>query len=291
MLLTVPALKPFVLFKRFGVQQFLLQKDILKEEVLRGNYMPFVRLVAGGYLGGAAMFWAQGQIKSLLSGEPYYRKDDGFVNEVMENIAIIGMFGVIGDMAAIDRIGRLPSKLRFAVEPVIISDLNKIYEAFNRYMKDWERYGDGWLATKRNTYHIFDIMGSLPRLAAKRLRTPIQAERSLSLQKGRERREIIEAILSGNGERAANRTFEWNKNHPDNPITMEDVSMNSIRRFLERLAETRAGVTGGRQTPDFRKPLRIEKRKDGVKARLTRAEQAEFRKKLRLLKERFNTSL
>ena len=289
--LTIPALRPFLLFKRFGIQQFFLQKDILTKEVLRGNYMPFVRLAVGGYLGGAAMIWAQGQIKSLLSGEPYYRKDDGFVNEVMENIAIIGMFGVVGDMAAIDKLSGFFSKLKFAVEPVVVSDVYKIYEAFNRWSRDWERYGDVWLATKRNTYHIFDIFGSLPRLAAKRLRTPIQVERSLSLQKGRERKEIIEAILGGNGERAANRTFEWNRHHPENPITMADVNMNSIRRFLERLVETRAGVTGRRQTPEFRKALRVEKRKARVKVRLTRAEQAEFRRKLFLLRKKFNTGL
>jgi len=289
--LTIPALRPFLLFKRFGIQQFFLQKDILTKEVLRGNYMPFVRLAVGGYLGGAAMVWAQGQIKSLLSGEPYFRKDDGFVNEVMENIAIIGMFGVVGDMAAIDRLSGILPKVKFAVEPVIISDLEKIYGAFNRWLKDWDRYGDGWLATKRNTYHIFDIFGSLPRLAAKRLKTPIQVERGISLQKGRERKEIIEAILSGNGERAANRTFEWNRHHPENPITMRDVNMNSIRKFLEALAETRAGVTGGRQTVEFRKALRGEKKKARAKAGLTRAEQTEFRKKLFLLKRKFNASL
>jgi len=289
--LTIPALRPFLLFKRFGIQQFFLQKDIMTKEVLRGNYMPFVRLAVGGYLGGAAMVWAQGQIKSLLSGQPYYRKDDGFVNEVMENIAIIGMFGVVGDMAAIDRLSGIGSKARFALEPVILSDVNKIFEAFNRWTRDWERYGDVWLATKRNTYHIFDIFGSLPRLAAKRLRTPIQVERGISLQKGRERKEIIEAILGGNGERAANRTFEWNRRHPENPITMEDVNMTSIRKFLEALAETRAGVTGGRQTAEFRKALRGEKSKARTKARLTRTEQIEFRRKLRLLKRRFNASL
>ena len=289
--LTTPALRPFLLFKRFGIQQFLLQKDILQKEVLRGNYMPFVRLAVGGYLGGAGMIWAQGQIKSLLAGEPYFRKDDGFVNEVVENIAIIGMFGVVGDMAAIDRLSSVGSKIRFAVEPVVVSDANKIFEAFNRWTKDWDRYGDGWLATKRNAYHIFDIFGSLPRLAAKRLRTPIQVERGVSLQKGRERREIMEAIIGGNGARAANRTFEWNRNHPENPITMDDVNMSAIRKFLEGFAETRAGVAGGKKSKEFRKAFREEKRKIRKEVSLTRAERIEFRKKLLLLRRKFNTSL
>ena len=66
----------FFLFKRFGVRQATMIKDMLKTEIKNGNYMPVLRIMAGGALGGEFVIWAKNKIKSIATGEEYYRKED-----------------------------------------------------------------------------------------------------------------------------------------------------------------------------------------------------------------------
>ena len=45
-----PKWRPLFLFKRFGVRQATMIKDMLKTEIKNGNYMPILRIMAGGAL-------------------------------------------------------------------------------------------------------------------------------------------------------------------------------------------------------------------------------------------------
>ena len=288
-----PRLRPFVLFKRFGIRQAAYITDMMRREVSRGNYMPLIRFAAAGYAGGTGLIWVMNTIKGLLSGEEQFRRTDNFFESALQNFSTLGAFGFVSDMAEIDRLSDVFKKVEFLVTPVVVSDLDRIYEAFTRFTKDWERYGDGWLAVQRNAHSAFNIFGTLPRATAKQLLTPIQRQRRQANLKGKERIEVLNLLLEGKGAAAADRVANWNRANPDKPIRMSDVSLTAIRKHLERLAETKAGAVGEKGSREFRKAFREEKREIRKKVRkvLTERELTEMRRKLNLLRRKFNTSL
>ncbi len=247
------------LFKRFGYKQFNFMKDMIIREAKRNNYMPIVRLAIAGYAGGEAMIYALNNIQSWLSGEPVYRKDDSLSERMFNNIAIIGAFGMAGDMIEIDRMSSLAGKAKFIVAPVFVMDVEKALEAYTRFVSDWERYGDGWLATKRNTHSIFGFLGSYPRYASKRLRTESQKENRQKYLKGKERSEILSLLADGHGEAAADRQADWNKNYKTNPITYSDVSLSELRKYLKRRFDSKLKAMG-KVSPEERREVLKELR-------------------------------
>ncbi len=285
-----PRLRPFVLFKRFGLRQAAYLTDMMYREVSRGNYMPLIRFAAAGYAGGTGLIWVMNTIKGLLSGEEQFRRTDSFFEGAVQNFATLGAFGFVGDMAEIDRLSDVFKKAEFLVTPVVVSDLDRLYEAFTRFTRDWERYGDGWLSVQRNAHSAFNIFGTLPRATAKQLLTPIQRQRRQANLKGKERIEVLNLLLEGKGATAADRVANWNRANPDKPIRMSDVSLTAIRKHLERLAETKAGAFGEKGSREFRKAFREEKKEIRKKVRkvLTEKELTDMRKKLFLLKKKFN---
>jgi acyl-coenzyme A synthetase/AMP-(fatty) acid ligase len=191
-------------------------------------------------------------------------------------------------MMTIDKISKLGPKVKFAVTPVLFSDVATFYEGLNKFLADFERYGDGWLATKRNAHSVFDLFGSLPRQAAKQLQTPIQRERRLSYQKGQEKTEIFNLLLDGKGERAGDRVANWNKANPEAAIGMQEVSLRALIKHLERLAETKAGALGEKGSKDFRKALIAEKKeiRKKVGRQLTADEVKQMRQKIMLFNQK-----
>lgn len=232
--------RPLVLFKRFGYRQFTYIKDMMTREFKRGNIMPALRLGAAGVIGAEGVVWALNTIKSSLSGEPAYRKDDSLGERMRENLAIIGAFGFASDLMELDELSRLGQKVKFAAFPVVAFDIENVLKGVDSFTADWERYGDAWLATKRNAYHAFDVFGSLPRFAGKRLLTDPQEARRQQYFRTQEKNEVLKLIVDGHGEAAADRVEKWNKAYPaDLAITRTDTSMKAVLDYLTRQMDKR----------------------------------------------------
>lgn len=241
-----PKWRPFFLFKRFGFRQMVFIKDMLKRELSRGNFMPMARLAAGGMLAGSGVIWATNTIKDIISNEPRFRetgyfnaKDlDEFTEILLTDLAYIGAFGMLSDMAEVSNIKELRQAAAFAVEPVIISDIRKFYGASTKFLEDWEKYGDGYLATQRNISNLMSPLGTYPREITKRFKTEAQKELAEDSRKGKMRTQIYELFFDGRPEVAQKRFNIWNKNHPDNELKHHDIfSRRGYMTFLKRKAD------------------------------------------------------
>jgi hypothetical protein len=154
--------------------------------------------------------------------------------QYVEHISALGALGVVGDILSIDKASDLTNAVSFAVKPVIIADIEKVADAYTKYMLDYENYGDAFLATKRNMYQIPSLFGSLPKAASKNLLTKQQQENRASYFKTQTKNEILELLLQGKHQRAKNLTVQWNKKNPRTPITYNDVNSSALRKYVKR---------------------------------------------------------
>ena len=223
----------FFLFKRFGVRQATMIKDMLMEEFKNGNPMPILRLMAGGALGGEFVIWAKNKIKSKATGDEYYRKEDLLtVERFVNNIAAVGSFGVLSDIMGVDKLSQLGETGKFLATPVIVDDIigkNGVFDIFTRTMKDYEKYGDGFLAIRRNADDYAGFFGSIPRYVAKSAATKQQKENRASTLKGRERTAILDLYIEKKGAEASRRLELWNKYNKNNPLTIEDINIRALK--------------------------------------------------------------
>ncbi len=262
-----PKLRPFLLFKKFGVRQASYIAEVVTREAKRGNLMPIVRLAVGGFLGGEAVIWALNKIKGVMSGEPQYRTDDDIFERVAKNIGIIGSFGMFSDAFEIEQASQLGGKVRFAVTPVPFADAEKLLDTWTNFIRDWESYGDGWLATKRNAYNLFGFLGSYPRYLSERTRTDSQRSNRRKYLKGQERRAIFELWLDGNHSAMSERKRKWDAAYPDNQLNMEDVGWEALREYVKTRARKYAAASAERGTPEYREALRERRKELGEKMR------------------------
>ena len=251
-----PRFRALFLFKRFGFKQFNYAKDMIWRELKRGNTAPLIRMAIAGYLGGEAMIWAGNNIQSWLSGEPVYRKDDSILGRAVTNFATIGTLGMVGDMMEMDKMSGLANKIKFAGAPVFVMDIEKALDAYTKFAGDWERYGDGWLATKRNAYAPLGFLGSYPRYASKRLQTDSQKANRERHQKGVQRTEILQLLADGHGGPASDQLAKWNETHPRNNINYGDVSLSALRKYLKRRLDARIEAMGEVSTEEKREVLK-----------------------------------
>ena len=262
--------KPLFLFKRFGIKQANYMFEMIRTDVIeRRNPGPLIRLAVGGYLGGASVTWGLNQLKSLMQGEPVYRQDDSQLQSVMQNLAAISAFGVVSDILANEKITDISGSVKFALTPVAVQDPLTVWDNWFRFFEDWERYGDGWLAARKNTYRMFDIAGTFPRAIAKQALTPGQKESRLRFKKTQELTKIRQLIFGGDITAAQNRQSAWNDRHPnrDDKITDGDYSHRQVMAMLERRARSFAAAEAEKGTPEFE--------------RAKRKKLAEFRKQFR----------
>ena len=242
LLMNDPRWRHFAIFKRFGFRQAKVIKDIIIREAKRKNYMPIIRLALGGYLAGTGSVWALNKIKTMLSGEPYYRVDDSLTDEFLNNLANIGALGMVGDVIdRLDEPNQAMKALRFAAEPVLFADVYKIIGGITKFMEDYEKYGDTFLALRKNTYTLMGPVGTYPRTLLKRVQAPGQREARINYKRNHiEKPRIFKLILSGDGEAAGDRVAAWNNAYPNNPIQMQDVSVSAMLDWLERRADAYA---------------------------------------------------
>ncbi len=251
-----PRVRPFMLFKRFGLRQATYIKDVLVRETKRGNIMPIFRLAAGGFLGGEGIIWTLNKIKSMLSGEPAYRKDDTVMDRMLQNVAIIGSFGMFSDIMEIQKVSDIVPSVKFAVTPVVYSDTEKAFSALSTWLKDWENYDDIGLATERNMYSVFNFLGSYPRYASQRIKTDSQKENRQKYLKGREKSEIYQLMTDGYGDAAVARRVKWNAAYPDDKFKIGDVSTSGWLKWAKRKAQAKAAASAKKDTPEYRRIVR-----------------------------------
>ena len=111
-----PKWRALFLFKRFGVRQATMMKDMMMEEFKNGNPMPILRLMAGGGLGGEFVIWAKNKIKSEATGDAYYRKEDLLtVERFVNNLAAVGSFGIVSDVMGVDKLSDLGETVKFTI--------------------------------------------------------------------------------------------------------------------------------------------------------------------------------
>lgn len=227
-----PKWRPLFLFKRFGVRQATMIKDMLKTEIKNGNVMPILRLMAGGALGGEFVIWAKNEIKSLATGEEYYRKESEVMDRFLNNLGAVGSFGILSDFMQAEELSRLPDKALFAITPVGAQDIVDIADATESVLKDAEKYESFTLAVRRNLDDYMGLLGGLSRYIGKRFLTKQQETERQKRFRGLERTAILDLILDKKPDAAKRRIRLWNQNNPTNPLTIEDVNYDEvIKRF------------------------------------------------------------
>jgi len=240
-----PKWKPLFLFKRFGVRQATMMKDMMMEEFKNGNPMPFLRLMAGGALGGEFVIWAKNKIKSEATGDAYYRKEDLLtVERFINNLAAVGSFGVISDIMGVDELSDLGGTVKFTITPVFIDDVYGAIDTYSSIMKDYEKYGDGFLAAERNIDDLAGAFGSLPKLIAKSKATKQQKTGRQTRLKGIEKNAILDLFLEKKKDDASRRLRLWNKNNVNNPLTIDDINIDAI---IQRAKDKQLALIKARQ--------------------------------------------
>ena len=240
-----PKWKPLCLFKRFGIRQATMMKDMMMEEFKNGNPMPFLRLMAGGALGGEFVIWAKNKIKSELTGDAYYRKEDLLtVERFVNNLASVGSFGVVSDAMSVEKLSQLEGTTKFTITPVIVDDVFSALETFGSVMKDYEKYGDGFLAVERNIDDLAGAFGSLPKLIAKSKATKQQATGRQKRLRGIERTTILDLFLERKGKEGGRRLQLWNKYNPNASLSYNDINPSEI---IKRAEEKQMALIKARQ--------------------------------------------
>ena len=224
-----PKWRALFLFKRFGVRQATMMKDMMMEEFKNGNPMPILRLMAGGALGGEFVIWAKNKIKSEATGDAYYRKEDLLtVERFVNNLAAVGSFGIVSDVMGVDKLSDLGETVKFTITPVAADDIVGAIDTFSSVMRDYEKYDDGFLAVKRNADDFAGVFGSIPRLIARGKATQQQQTNRSNRLKGKERTAILDLFLEKKGKEAGRRLRLWNRYNKGNPLTIEDINANEI---------------------------------------------------------------
>ena len=228
-----PKWRPLFLFKRFGVRQATMIKDMLKTEIKNGNVMPILRIMAGGALGGEFVIWAKNEIKSLATGEEYYRKESEVMDRFLNNLAAVGSFGIISDFMEAEELSKLPDKALFAITPVGAQDVVDIADATESVLKDAEKYESFTLAVRRNLDDYMGLLGGLSRYIGKRFLTKQQETERQKRFRSLEKAEILDLILDKKKNAAIRRMRLWNQNNPTNPLTIEDVNHKQVFQRLK----------------------------------------------------------
>ena len=233
LMMSDPKMRPFMLFKSFGLRQYQYAKDMLKFELGQRNLMPIIRLTALGYLGGAFVHKARHWLKELLAGEDIYRRDADGMEAFVDYVAQVGAFGMLGDWIAAEN---KVQSAGFFITPVIASDAIVAFKSLNNLVKDQNTYGMVG-ALRRQPKFLAPIFGTFGRSVVQAenpfsIQPKGQRERSVSVKKGRVRSRVLEYLYRGKSEIAMKNVRGWNKAHPENPITYNDINGTAVYEYI-----------------------------------------------------------
>lgn len=244
--MTNPKTKVFGLFKRFQYKQIKWTKDnIIKEAA--NNPLPLLRLIAGGAVGGEVVIQAKELVRSLLSGEDRERQDkivldeetleaaNSIIRRAANDLAAAGTMGLLSeffdafdpykedgpsdntktDMQVAGEIAQETlDKLKFVVEPVMLSEIEKAYglgKSISSYVqRGYTLKETGSLVGSKAA----SMAGSLPGYVSKRL-----------LRDSRENAYLDKAIRTDDKPTALRRLRQW--------IKADDIDMaiDAINRW------------------------------------------------------------
>jgi len=232
-----PRFRPLFIFKRFGFRQAKYVKDLMKREIAGGNLFVPLRMAAGGLLGAEFVISAKDWLMKFMSGEDVYREHKEGIDALVDKWAMVGSLGFFSDI--LDAEDKL-SAVKFAVNPVFLSDLEQMYKGLRGLAYNIDTFGVGKDAISRSIKEFAPVFGGFARQAAKRFETPGQKEKRISVRKGRVRTKIFEAMLEGKHKSAYGTIKNWNKANPSNPFTAEDINEGEIYQFLARKQKIKA---------------------------------------------------
>jgi len=125
-----PRLRALALFKRFGYRQATYVKDNAIKD-FRQDPLPFLRLMAGGVVGGKFVEEAKDALREWLGGEKQFDHDKPIWKEAMIYLSASGAAGMLTDISNVfDRGGDdlyegLYGNIGFAITPIIMDDMFK----------------------------------------------------------------------------------------------------------------------------------------------------------------------
>jgi len=188
----MPRARPLFTFKRFAYRQAVYQKDVMTRELKRGNLMMPLRLGAAGLAGGEFVHWSRNMIKELWSGEPVYRENEEMFGRMVENLAAVGSFGVVTDIAAAES---RASSIGFTLTPVLISDAYRVLDILVDFERDLENdYGIG-NSLHRSVIRVAPLFGGQARELAKQIQPGSQKENRIKNMRGRVRTDALDLII------------------------------------------------------------------------------------------------
>ena len=230
--LSNPSIRPFLLFKSFGIKQAGFITEQMTRELKEGNPLIIARLAMGGMAGGFAINYAKNMVSQILSGREFEPKEDTKFNEFVQSIGSVGAFGMLSEfMDAED----LANQIEFTLKPVFYSDLEKAIDAMGEFQRSVDEFGFTPTAFRRSVYKASPILGTnVRRISERFIATEAQKRNAQSSRKGRVRIDAIKLMSEGKSDLAIRRTRQWNENNRTNPITYEDVSYKEIYKYLMR---------------------------------------------------------
>ena len=236
LILNRPSMKPFLQFKSFGLRQYNFITDSLKFDLAHGNFMPLLRLAAGGMATGAISIKAKELMKQLASGEKAYDPATFFeadAKEIVENVAAIGAFGFLGDfmMAGLEEGRSVSNALAFFASPPFASDIDEFFKFIGALERDYKNYQGDFI--KRVPARALKMTGSpLLKDLAKQFETKGMTKDRIEFLRGRRKSAILDTIINSSDENAYNDAIKdiknWNKAYPMYPILVTDIDYKAI---------------------------------------------------------------
>jgi len=243
LVLNRPSAKPFLQFKSFGLRQYNFIIDTLKFDLAQGNFMPMLRLAAGGMATGALAIKAKELMKQLASGEKAYDPATFFeadAKEIVENIAAIGAFGFLGDflMAGLEEGRSVTRALAFFASPPFMSDVSELFKFMGALERDYKNYQGDFI--RRVPSRALRMTGSpLLKDFAKQLETKGLKQSRIEFLRGRRKSAILESIIKSETPEAYQQALEdmrnWNSTYPMYPILVTDIDYKAvIKRKMQK---------------------------------------------------------
>ncbi len=254
-----PRFRWMFLFKKFGLKQAQLIRERVWNEIrVNDNPLPLLRLGAAGYAGGEFVGFAKNKISTMLTGEDYYRESErGTWERMIENIASVGGFGVMGDLTSTvtenlvlpevikkKNFQRAIRGLKFLGLPVQAQTMGDLYTFVESKATKVMADIDDPVAWREVTADAMKLLGTVGRRLSARVETPGQKQNRLKARRSRKLEEVRDlAVVAENstGEKSDSlwneieRTVDlWNTAHPDLWIDIQRDVEKGFEKRLER---------------------------------------------------------
>tara|TARA_R110002012_G_scaffold7104_2_gene33526 strand:+ start:3792 stop:7934 length:4143 start_codon:yes stop_codon:yes gene_type:complete len=258
-----PKVRPFMLFKRFGIRQASWMGETLSKEIFRyKNPLPVLRLVAGGAAGGMFVSSAKEMMADFFSNEDVFNDNytvskiwddikDGDVKEIVEKVTFrdigeafgaSGMLGVVTDIiSSEDKL----NAIEFLATPAIAMDGMRIWDTFTSVLTESKEFGIDH-AIRRAAKKGLPLLGTVPKtILTRRLETNRQKVDYYTRRKTFVKNNIIDSMIRGNKTKAIRLIKEWNevivtsdvwKFSPGIIMDYEDIGPDAIvNRIINRV--------------------------------------------------------